>query len=359
MNTEEKVRQMMDRARGEEEMTGAEWEGFSARARRSLRMQRMLAAGVGLLLIAGAVVGALTVFDEDNKGLVTPVGPRHESPPPLDCNSTDGDASTDDEVKPGAAPCPFDPDEMPPPPMRPVESWMVDEESETLTMSWTRAPVGEGRELESVIEHLLNGVGGPDAEAGAITTIPEGTELLSASVNKDGIAFIDLSSEFRQPADDKTNELRTAQLVFTATQVADVEAVHIFAEGDPEKDPPPAPLGRDYFDDVAPPIVVESPKIGQEISGPTFEVSGTANVFEGTVHFDLDIPAPIGVSMTSFTTATCGSGCRGDFTETIKFDPQIDLDEPTEATLTVYEESAEDGSRINEVTLPLTLVPWE
>ena len=365
MSTEERVRQMMERARGEEEITGAQWEGFSGAARRSIRMQRLVAAGVGLVLVAAVVIGATTILgSNDNKGLVTPIGPDDgkangcqdiDAPWNPDACNYDPDAAKPPPISPTTLPTDF---EAKPPPIEQAEIWLVD--PTTGKLSWgIRTVPGGGDSLTIALQELLRGPIGPDVEAGIATEIPAGTELVDTEIVGEGV-HITLSSEFDDSGTESpgTMRLREAQVVFTATQIGEIESVRLFVEEDAYLGQV-EPVGRDDFDDVAPPIVVESPKIGQQISGPTFEVTGTANVFEGTVHFDLDVPAPVGVSMTSFTTATCGSGCRGDFTETVKFDPQIQLEKPIEAILTVYEESAEDGSRINEVTLPLTLVPWE
>ena len=55
----------------------------------------------------------------------------------------------------------------------------------------------------------------------------------------------------------------------------------------------------------------------------------------------------------SFAMATCGTGCRGDFSTQI--DVPIDAEQP--GTIQVFEYSAKDGSMINTVEIPVTLVP--
>ncbi|HET7481390.1 MAG TPA: Gmad2 immunoglobulin-like domain-containing protein, partial [Actinomycetota bacterium] len=111
---------------------------------------------------------------------------------------------------------------------------------------------------------------------------------------------------------------------------------------------------KDYEDDL-PPIVVETPYEGQEVSGP-IELTGTANVFEATVSYRLVIedghrgpPAAEG-----FTTATCGTGCRGTFKKKIRV---MVTHGPVDATLEVFESSAENGEPLHMVKVPITLVP--
>ncbi|MDQ4143582.1 MAG: GerMN domain-containing protein [Actinomycetota bacterium] len=360
MNPEERVRQMLAAARGEEEVTAAEWDAFAGSARRSVRVQRIVTAGIGLVLVAAVALGATTALDDkENQGLVTPIGTT-EPDDARGCNDIDA------PWRPDA--CNYDPNApTPTPPSSPdgrnvgsldqgeAEIWLVDDQTKTIWWGSRNVPFS-GDPVASVIQALLEGPTGPDVEVGATSHIPEGTELLDTEIIGE-VAHIDLSEEFAQGAGNPTSmRLREAQVVFTATQTEGVDEVRLFVEHEAYLGNT-KPLGRDDFEDVAPPIVVETPKIGQQVTSP-FIVSGTANVFEGTVSFDLDVHGPRGASITSFTTATCGSGCRGDFTEKVKFD-DLDIDESVEATLTVYEESAEDGSRLNQIMIPLILQPPE
>jgi hypothetical protein len=98
------------------------------------------------------------------------------------------------------------------------------------------------------------------------------------------------------------------------------------------------------------PIVVTQPKPGDELTSP-FELAGNANVFEATVSYRL--VAEGSRLAKGFTTATCGSGCRGTYSKRIRFD----VDEPTEAVLQVFESSAEDGSPLHLVKVEVMLLP--
>jgi hypothetical protein len=99
------------------------------------------------------------------------------------------------------------------------------------------------------------------------------------------------------------------------------------------------------------PIAVARPQRGTTVSGP-LRIVGSADVFEATVHVRL-LNAEGRSLYNAMTTATCGTGCRGTFDLTIPFD--VSTEQP--GTLQVYEVSAMDGSDINVVEIPVTLVP--
>ena len=88
------------------------------------------------------------------------------------------------------------------------------------------------------------------------------------------------------------------------------------------------------------------------MSDPSTVVSGTANTFEANVRIRL-LGENGEILVDTFTTATCGTGCRGDYSKKIKFQ----LDREQSGTLQVFEESAQDGSPINMVEIPVRLVP--
>lgn len=117
-----------------------------------------------------------------------------------------------------------------------------------------------------------------------------------------------------------------------------------------------APLeGRPGFalaatDELAP-IAVALPQSGMVVSSP-ITISGSADVFEATVNIRV-LDGSGEVIAESFAMATCGTGCRGDFSTQI--DVPIDSEQP--GTIQVFEYSAKDGSMINTVEIPVTLVP--
>ena len=116
----------------------------------------------------------------------------------------------------------------------------------------------------------------------------------------------------------------------------------------PTEDTTTAPTGPD----PDPPIVVEMPTPGERVSSP-FDVRGTANVYEANVIWRLLDEGGKEI-VRGFTTATCGTGCRGDFSTRIAFRVTTRQD----GTLVVSDEDADgDGKPQHEVRVPLVLEP--
>jgi len=99
------------------------------------------------------------------------------------------------------------------------------------------------------------------------------------------------------------------------------------------------------------PIAVALPQSGMRVTSPV-TIAGNADVFEATVNIRV-LDANGEVIAESFAMATCGTGCRGDFSTQV--DVPIDAEQP--GTIQVFEYSAKDGSMINMVEIPVTLVP--
>jgi hypothetical protein len=59
------------------------------------------------------------------------------------------------------------------------------------------------------------------------------------------------------------------------------------------------------------------------------------------------------VIASSFTMATCGTGCRGTYTTDVRYD--VPTRQP--GTIRVYEVSAKDGSPLHIVEIPVLLTP--
>jgi germination protein M len=164
------------------------------------------------------------------------------------------------------------------------------------------------------------------------SAIPAGTTLESLIV-ADGVATVQLSRQV-------TDYAALAQLVYTLTQFPTVRRVDHGAD---------APRGRRAFEEQTPAILIESPLSGEEVE-PGFEVSGTANTFEATFQYELRDAADE-ILKKDFVTATSGSGTRGTFRFTVPYEAS----RPQAGRLVVFEISAEDGSRTNERSIPLSL----
>ncbi|MEX2405956.1 MAG: Gmad2 immunoglobulin-like domain-containing protein [Actinomycetota bacterium] len=115
---------------------------------------------------------------------------------------------------------------------------------------------------------------------------------------------------------------------------------------EPTEGPSPEPS-----DGAKPAIVVRTPAAGDEIVSPV-TVVGTADVFEGTVSIRI-VDANGQELAATFTTATCGTGCRGRYSEEVFFFTE----ERQDGTIEVFESSAADGSPLNLVRVPVVLVP--
>lgn len=196
---------------------------------------------------------------------------------------------------------------------------------------------------------------GPDdvaSGAGMSTEIPDGTRFNSVVVDR-GTATVDLSAQFASGGGSLSMQLRVAQVVFTLTQFDTVDEVDIRLDGEAVdgiggEGVPSEDLTRADFEDVTPLILVESPVPGETVSSPV-DLGGLSNTFEANVRYTVTA-ADGTVLADGFTTATAGTGTWGTFSESVALDGS-----PTGAgTVTAFEESAEDGSRVNVYEVPVT-----
>ncbi|MFC4021547.1 Gmad2 immunoglobulin-like domain-containing protein [Micromonospora sp. GCM10011542] len=175
-----------------------------------------------------------------------------------------------------------------------------------------------------------------EAATGLSTLVPGGTEVTRIT---DGVATVPPGPADGQPA---SRRLREAQVVWTLTQFPTVRQVRFGAA---------APVSRPDYADLLPPIVVTGPTAGQPVTSP-LTVTGTADVFEATVSVRV-LDATGRELATGFTTASCGSGCRGDYRVVITWRSTREQ----RGTIEVYEVSPRDGSRVHTVAVPVTLLP--
>jgi len=149
-------------------------------------------------------------------------------------------------------------------------------------------------------------------------------------------------------------QARVAQVVATLTRFPTIERVGFRLDGEDVDaiggegvvvDPP---VGRLDIEEQTPQILVESPLPGDTVSSP-IRVSGTANVFEATVSFEVRDAADAVIDE-SFTTATSGTGTRGTFEHVLDVP---DVHGPV--TIVAFEASAEDGSPLHVARVPVTI----
>jgi hypothetical protein len=135
-------------------------------------------------------------------------------------------------------------------------------------------------------------------------------------------------------------------VIYTATAVDGVTGVRFEVGGEPttvfggEGIVLDDPATREGFDDLLPPVFLDSPAYGATTGNPLVAF-GKANTFEATLLLELTLPDGT-VLWEGFTTATCGTGCWGDWQVEIP----VDITEPQEGILYAFTESMEDGSRI-------------
>jgi len=201
---------------------------------------------------------------------------------------------------------------------------------------------------------------GPTAQESAqrviTSAVPAGSRLLGLTV-ENGIATVNLSSEFESGGGSMSVFVRLGQVVFTLTQFPTVDAVLFEIEGQPvtvfssEGIVLDGPIGRDEYADLLPLVFVDRPAYGAAIGNPA-RITGSANTFEAM--FMVTLLDGTGARIVETPAmATCGTGCRGTFDVTLRYS----VPEAGWGTLRVWEASARDGSPQNVREYPVWLTP--
>jgi hypothetical protein len=219
-------------------------------------------------------------------------------------------------------------------------------------------PVARTATTEGVLAEALTAlVAGPttaEQDLGFSTAIPAGTELVGVEV-VDGVATVDLSTEFGSGGGSASMMGRVAQIVFTATQFPTVESVLFEIEGTPvtalggEGLVLEGPQARSDWEDQSPAILVESPLPMAEVTSP-LRITGTANTFEAM--FWIQVTDGEGLIVYDEPAmATSGTGTRGTFDETATFE----VPRPGVGEVIVFVKSAQDGSPVDIVEIPVQI----
>jgi Immunoglobulin-like domain of bacterial spore germination/Sporulation and spore germination len=136
------------------------------------------------------------------------------------------------------------------------------------------------------------------------------------------------------------NHAALGQLTYTLTGIGSIRRVTL--------------AGKTYsaadFERLAPAILITSPTRGQSVNSP-FRVTGTANTFEAT--FTLELRTGGRVLTHKTVHASSGSGTRGAFDATLRYP----LRSASQAELRAYELSQQNGQPVNEVSVPISLLP--
>jgi sporulation and spore germination protein/immunoglobulin-like protein involved in spore germination len=204
---------------------------------------------------------------------------------------------------------------------------------------------------------LLDGPNDEEITGDVGTAVPEGTQLLGLEIG-DGVATVNLSSEFESGGGSLSMTMRLAQVVYTLTQFQTVKGVQFELDGRPvdvfsgEGIVLDHPVGRKDYEQLLPTILVNSPTPWAEVSNPV-TIAGSANVFEANVTVRILDEQNREIAHT-FTTATCGTGCRGTFSVAVPYE----VDERQQGVILVQDDDAAGvGKPPHEVRIPVILVP--
>ncbi len=207
----------------------------------------------------------------------------------------------------------------------------------------------------AAVEALLAGPTPAERRSGIATAVPGGTRLLGISI-KNGVATVDLTSEYQSGGGSLSMQVRLGQVVYTLTQFPTVRAVRFHLDGTPvnvfssEGIVLDHPVGRSDYKDLLPVIVVAKPAQGTRVASPV-QVSGSANVFEANVTVQV-LDANGDVVGKTFTTATCGTGCRGTYSVPVTFK----VDREQRGTIVVSDDDAAGtGTPPHVVRVPVVL----
>ena len=209
----------------------------------------------------------------------------------------------------------------------------------------------------AAVEALLEGPTRAERRSGIATAVPAGTRLLGIAIHG-GVGTVDLTSEYQSGGGSLSMQLRLGQVVYTLTQFPTVRAVRFRLDGTPvnvfsgEGIVLDHPVGRSDYKDLLPVIAVETPASGTRVTSPV-RVSGSANVFEANVTVQV-LDASGNVVGRTFTTATCGTGCRGTYSALASFKV---VREQRGTIVVSDDDAAGTGTPPHVVRVPVVLAP--
>ena len=205
----------------------------------------------------------------------------------------------------------------------------------------------------AAVTALLAGPSAAERAGGLTSAIPTGTTLLGLNI-AGGVATVDLTSSYASGGGSLSMTARVAEVVFTVTRFPTVQRVSFRLDGQPvtalggEGVDLSRPVTRADYEDLSPAVLVETPRWGETAPLP-LRATGTANVFEAVFFLELKDAAGR-VVVDRRVMATSGTGTRGTFSTALDGTASPGL-----GTLTAYTLSAKDGTRHNEMSLPVVL----
>jgi hypothetical protein len=215
----------------------------------------------------------------------------------------------------------------------------------------------------SLVDDSVMALANPDIVLpdGFMNMVPAGIEVIGSEMRpEEHMVVLDLNQAFLAGAGGLLADFTMLnQLVYTATHDGPFDAVLFTVEGESvtafgsEGLDLSQPVGKDAFLDQVNSILLTAPVEGQ--TGAPLTVTGVANVFEATVSLEI-VDQSGAIVHEQFTTATCGTGCWGEFIFEVDYTPTGG------ETVRVFWNSPEDGAPADVVTVPLLFdseVGWE
>lgn len=208
----------------------------------------------------------------------------------------------------------------------------------------------------TALEALLAGPTPAEQAAGFASNIPADTLLLGLDV-ADGLATVDLSGNYEAGGGTLSMTARLAEVVFTLTQFPTVDRVAFRLDGQPvtvfsgEGLVLDEPVGRDDYRGIMAGIFVDTPAWGATVSDPV-RIQGEAAVFEATFQAELLLGDGSRLTDPAIVMTDNGAGWG-------RFDTTLAIPESASTTdqlvVRVFAYSAEDGSEINSLDIPVTI----
>jgi spore germination protein GerM len=220
--------------------------------------------------------------------------------------------------------------------------------------------LAEDADDTEAVKSAINALGDADLilPAGAMNAVPAGVEALVVrrADGTDNALIIEMNEAFLDGAGGLLADFTMLnQLIYTATTLEGIEEVHFIVNNEPivafgsEGLGLESSVNRQTFQEGNLALIYLTEPVVADGDG-TVEVVGISNTFEATVN--LIVRNGDGeIVHEAFTTATCGSGCWGDFEFTVD-ETLVDAG----STIQVLEYSAEDGDPANVITVPVTVI---
>jgi spore germination protein GerM len=196
---------------------------------------------------------------------------------------------------------------------------------------------------------------------GYFNAVPEGVEIYSASQveSAPNVVILEMSESFLNGSGTGLlgDFTMLNQLIYTATQDPDIDEVQFIVNNQPVTEfgtdglDLSGSVNRETFRENLALINVTQPVVFNA-EGP-ITVAGISNTFEASLTMGI-IDAAGNLVSETHGQATSGSGTWGEFDFTFE-----DATLTPDHSVQLFEYSAEDGSQVNIVTIPLNDGPWD